>query len=789
MKIFRLRREWFSLLWLAALIVSGTSLRAASGDQYWDSKFGIPGVTNTALSLVAQNGTLYEGGYSAAVLTNSALNYWDGFQWETLGTFKGSVPTVIYSLTFFGNTLYAGGTFTNVNGVAANGLAAWNGSSWSSVGFSGVALTLAASGNNLYVGGVFTNRDNSGVVMTNVGYWDGSAWHAMGGGLGVPNTSQVYAFAFNGSFVYAGGLFANSGSVTVTNLAVWIGSAWQPVNNRVNGTIYALNYSGGNLYAGGAFTAPDPYLAEWNGGGWSALGTGVNGKIGAIMSLNNQLCVAGAFTQAGGIQCSNFATWNGSSWSAAGTGLNAAAGCAYSTGTNIYVGGTFTVAGGTYVNDLASWDGSHWNPIGTPGRTNGLNFIASSLGNDGKNVYAGGQFNYAGLVNANSIARFDGQKWNALGSGLGPASALPSVYTITTTNNNIYVGGTFSTAGGISAPDIAQWDGTNWYALGNPGGEVFGIAVQPSGVYAVGAPYSSATGNFGSPFFEVWNGTSWTSVLVVPPAPENGYCAVPFNTPTLGMDAIACMGTNIFVGGSFSIGTFDPPQGSQGILRYDGTYCYSVGTGFNSNVVALAVINTNLYAAGNFTNADGYAANQIAMWNGLNWTNVGGGVVGSGTVFSLGTMGNYLFAGGSFTNMGGVAASGIAEWDGTNWYALGSGVVYSGKGTVDAITSIGPDLYVGGTFRFAGGKSSYYFGHWNNQVNFNTPQLSNPAQKGPGRVGITLTGINGLTNIIFASSNLISWTPVFTNTAGICTYTDSASASYPYRFFRATNAP
>ena len=788
MKIFRLRPDLFSLLFFSIIITSSSSVRAASGDQYWDSKFGIPGVTNTTLTLVAQNGTLYQGGYSAAVLTNSALNYWDGFQWETLGTFNaGAGIAIIYATAFVGNTLYVGGGFTSVNGVPANGLAAWNGSNWSSVGFSGTVVTLAASGNNLYVGGQFTGMASGGLMMTNIGYWDGSTWHAMGNGLGT-SSSAVESLLVNGGSVYAGGVFANSGSVAVTDLAAWNGSAWQAVNNSINGTVYALGYNGGNLYVGGKFTAPESYLAEWNGASWSAVGGGVNGSIGGIQLFNNQICVSGGFTQAGGITCSNFAIWNGSTWSAASTGLNAQVACMYSTGTNVYVGGSFGLAGNTYVNGLASWDGSHWNPVGTPGRTNGLIFVVSSMGTDGKNVYAGGQFNYAGLINANSIARFDGQKWNSLGTGLGPASALPSVYTIATTNNNIYVGGTFSTAGGVSVANIAQWDGTNWYALGNPGGQIFGIAVQPGGVYAVGAAKGASL--YGSPFFEVWNGSSWNNVLVVPPAPENGYCAVPFNTPAPAMDAIATMGTNIFVGGSFSIGTFNPPQGSQGILRYDGTYCYSVGSGFNSNVVALAVINTNLYAAGNFTNADGYWANQIAMWNGMNWTNVGGGVIGSGTVYSLGTMGNYLFAGGSFTNIGGVTASGIAEWDGTYWYALGSGVAYpGGGGYVSAMTSIGTDLYAGGLFRFAGGKPSYYAGHWNNHVNFNTPQLSNPAKKSPGHVAMTLTGINGLTNIIFATTNFASWTPVFTNTAGICTYTDSAAASYPHRYYRATNSP
>ncbi|HEV2436048.1 MAG TPA: hypothetical protein VG077_08610, partial [Verrucomicrobiae bacterium] len=98
------------------------------------------------------------------------------------------------------------------------------------------------------------------------------------------------------------------------------------------------------------------------------------------------------------------------------------------------------------------------------------------------------------------------------------------------------------------------------------------------------------------------------------------------------------------------------------------------------------------------------AASKIAVWNGNNWSAVGGGVVGSGSVFALTTLGNNLYAGGSFTNMGGVPAARIAKWDGTNWYALGSGIGGRSAG-VQTLMAMGSDLYVGGNFKGAGDKS------------------------------------------------------------------------------------
>jgi hypothetical protein len=210
-----------------------------------------------------------------------------------------------------------------------------------------------------------------------------------------------------------------------------------------------------------------------------------------------------------------------------------------------------------------------------------------------------------------------------------------------------------------------------------------------------------------------------------------------------------------------------------------------MGTGLNGIPVALAALGTNLFAAGTFTTAGGVAANQIAKWDGNNWSNVGGSVVGSGTVMALTVMGNNLYAGGTFTNMGGVTASLIAKWDGTNWSALGSGV----SGTVQSLAAIGQDLYAGGGIRTAGDKSAYNLAHWNDQLNFDTPQLINPAWLTNHQFQARLFGISGMTNIVEASTNLTSWTPMLTNSTGIYDFTDSSASNYIRRFYRAVLGP
>jgi trimeric autotransporter adhesin len=768
---------------------------AVSGDEHWDARFGAPGTMNNILAMAVNNGMLCVGGYGTPS-TNATLSVWDGNQWSALGTFNnGTSPAYIYDASFVGNTLYVAGMFTSVNGTAASGLARWDGNIWSNIGFSGSGLALAESGSDLYVGGIFTNLDGFGVVMTNIGSWDGSAWHALGGGLGGPSDfSNVRTMIVNGGLVYAGGSFTNSGAQVITNLAVWNGSIWSAVGGGANGIVYSLAVNGSTLYAGGGFTQAGSttayYIAEWDGSTWYALGSGLSGSVNNLVIFNNQICAVGNFTSAGDVPATNFAVWNGSSWSAAGNGLSAAGTRVISNGTNVYVGGSFTIAGSSFVNGVASWDGTNWSGIGTPGRINGLQSTSYAVADDGNNLYAGGLFTYAGQTNASQIARFDGTNWYPLGSGISTNGGQTIVHAIAVSSNNVYVGGSFSTAGGVSALNIARWDGTNWYALGNgPGGVVASITVRTDGVYAAGAPQSNVTLTYGSPFFERWDGTNWLNMINF--NATNTIDSFYLNDPNIGMDAVAFLGTNIYIGGHFEISWHDPTftfgTNCYNIMRFDGTYDQIVGTGLNSNVVAMAVLATNLYVAGLFTNAGGITASHIAMWDGNNWFTVGGGVVGSGTVSSLATIGNNLYAGGTFTNIGGVSAARIAKWDGTNWSALGSGVVFLGtSGSVLGMAAFGSDLYVGGGFYFAGGKQSYFLGHWNDQINFNIPQLVNPAWLGNGQFHMKLYGISGLTNIIQATTNFSSWVPVLTNTVGIYNFTDASASHYPYRFYRAT---
>src|SRR5258708_33671922 len=101
--------------------------------------------------------------------------------------------------------------------------------------------------------------------------------------------------------------------------------------------------------------------------------------------------------------------------------------------------------------------------------------------------------------------------------------------------------------------------------------------------------------------------------------------------------------------------------------------CTTLGRSVKTAVAALTVFDDGtgpaLYAGGKFTAAGGVVVNNIAKWDGTQWSALGSGMgdgflspsVSALTVFDDGT-GAALYAGGQFATAGGVAANDIAAW-------------------------------------------------------------------------------------------------------------------------------
>jgi hypothetical protein len=150
------------------------------------------------------------------------------------------------------------------------------------------------------------------------------------------------------------------------------------------------------------------------------------------------------------------------SWGAMGTGMNGAVyALVEDSQGNMYAGGVFTNAGGVTVNYVAKWDGGSWSALSGPSGT-GINNNIWALAVDSQdNFYAGGGFSTAGGVTVNRVAKWDGGSWSALigSSGTGMSSY---VYALAVdSQDNLYAGGNFIAAGGVTVNRIAKWDPRN----------------------------------------------------------------------------------------------------------------------------------------------------------------------------------------------------------------------------------------------------------------------------------------------------------------------------------------
>src|SRR5205814_1316256 len=119
----------------------------------------------------------------------------------------------------------------------------------------------------------------------------------------------------------------------------------------------------------------------------------------------------------GGGAASYVEEWNGSSWSALGLGMDGCVGALAASGIDLFVGGWFTTAGGNPARSIARWDGSNWSALDTgisgPDDEEYYGGSVSDLAVLGNDLYAGGKFTTAGRVSADNIAKWNGSSWSA----------------------------------------------------------------------------------------------------------------------------------------------------------------------------------------------------------------------------------------------------------------------------------------------------------------------------------------------------------------------------------------
>ena len=614
----------------------GSSWHALGGGVSFSGADSSDGI----IAMVMSGEDLYVGGRFDKADGNAATNIarWDGASWHPLLTVypadlisaqpsrtNNGLSGPVKALASSGGTVYVGGSFRQSTGAKrltpltaiatyATNLAAWNGSSWSDVGWRartyygsvGSVECLAWNGNRLIAGGTFSG--GNGDPFDGVALWDGTRWSALGSGI----QGSVRSLSWVGTNLYAGGFFATADGVSANSLAVWNGSSWsaaaQTINTVAGPTL--VNAIGGdrngNLYAGGLFTQIDSAqvqnIAVRSAGGWGGLGQGLteNQRSGAgyaLVRYQGSIVVAGAFTSAGGVQARNIAAWNGTGWSYFGQGLNGSVSALAVMNSNLYAAGNFSIPGFPGSRNIAAWDGAQWLPLGL-----GLEGPVHALAVMNDRLFVGGEFKTASGLAADGIAVWNGSSWQ----NVGPPHALSfaKIYALATMGGKLYAGGLFGhNAAGNS---IAAWDGFTWSNLGlglqsRVYASAYALATDGNRLF-VGGNFETA-GAITTPNLAVWDGSDWNSLGI---APQGVVFALQYSAGTL------------YAGGVFVNG-FD--AGANNIASWNGIQWSALGRGIGfpnsggSFVEALLADESSLYAVGNFSMAGGHASDGIALYH------------------------------------------------------------------------------------------------------------------------------------------------------------------------------
>jgi stage V sporulation protein SpoVS len=645
----------------------------------WDSITGTwqalgDGVNSRVKAIAVHGSYVYVGGnftYAGGIPTGPLARWDDNARsWSALGTLtmdqvSPEVDAIEVAAT---GEVYIGGQFTSVDGIPVHHVAKLDTTGWHDLA-GGVtaatplaahiyALTLSPYG-KLYAGGIFTIA--GGYPASNLAQWDGVSWHSLGGGVGGFNAT-VNAIAYNSdTSIYAGGGFTEAyddhgGTVAVSNIAMWNGATWSDMDGGVNSDVYALRNLGSGLYVAGRFSmagdSTASNLAVWHFSYWGTVkdpnehDEGTDGNTYAIESFSDYLVIGGMFEHAGDHVAHHVAAlnWDNQKWVAMGGSVNATVYALTIADGYVYAGGTFSTATNLFQGFVARWFIEHnrWYLVG-----NGLQITGCTgsmcitsvraIAVDGDDVYIGGNFTNIGGLTVHGIARFNyGSEygWHALGSGIGctPAGCIPSVRAIVIDGELVYIGGYFSTVGGVAANNVAVWNGSSWsplmdFSYNGTDGTVYALALGSNRIY-VG-------GNFHTPedYIALWNGSNWAPVGTG----INGIVYCMANDPSSG---------SLYIGGAFT----NLPH----IARFYRNTWLGFGPGLNGTVLSLTLDDEgDLYAGGNFTaTGDGSTSlSYVAHWYNATWHPLGSGV--NGAVNALAVAGRRVMAGGAFTRAGG----------------------------------------------------------------------------------------------------------------------------------------
>lgn len=224
----------------------------------WD-----PGANSVADVFLLQGDTLYAGGEFTQV-GGQPRNYLAALDATTgqVLPWDPSPNSIVIAMARNGSTLYVGGLFDRVSGQQRRYLAAVDATtgalaSWDAHVAPGVVDALLVSGNKLYVGGGFEQiggQPRNSIAALDATTGEATPWYPQASGWGSP--IRVRALALIDSTLYVGGSFGVMGGqpricLAAVDTSTALATAWDP---GLDGLVWTMRAEGKELFVGGGFT-------------------------------------------------------------------------------------------------------------------------------------------------------------------------------------------------------------------------------------------------------------------------------------------------------------------------------------------------------------------------------------------------------------------------------------------------------------------------------------------------------------------------------------------------------
>lgn len=369
----------------------------------------------------------------------------------------------------------------------------------------------------------------------------------------------------------------------------------------------------------------------------------VYSSVYAMSVYQGKLYVGGLFKKTGDINANNIASWNGDKWDSLGSGINGsvmALGADYQT---LVVGGVFDRAGGKYAKNIAKWvDTSHLTP----------SWYYYSRG-----VYK----DYYDEVSTEQQGK------------LVRKYADQVIYAIKNYKGDTYIGGDFLFSEEQGVGRMAVWKPKNnaWLPVksllydslylsnGFIGSNTYiqtfvnYFTIYNNELYVMGSFVDRRSG-YKEINVMVWNGNSFHRIN-----PD-------FPSVFTHINCAVASDSGLYFGGE---GAFSEGIKQAAIVRLNtnGTYKIIYCLPNNSIVRCMVYYDNKLYIGGQFDSTGDKSVNNIAMWDGRRWHNLGAGLTKEKDhrqteVMCLCIYKGYLYAGGSFDHSGNKPIENIARW-------------------------------------------------------------------------------------------------------------------------------